>query len=152
MSNIFLLFRWLNSLVAKDKPYFVAECIQRIIATNSGINATRIARLAHLEEWRERINKDHQEQTFYSFFTLTLIRSLQATNPCNKIYSLLGIWNPSILSNYSDSVEKVYSDFTRTWANMDGLSFLHYTSIRLYDTKILKDNQEVALHHLFLLS
>ncbi|CAI6334382.1 unnamed protein product [Periconia digitata] len=117
LSHMRYVWKWWKGFEHQVRPEFISHSLWRKLAK------TPFRHLLGMEDHLQRLeflkltSRDHtvMETTDLAFFTLyTALRVVQATDPRDMLYSLLGVMKLGIQANYELTVEDVYYQFATT--------------------------------------
>ena len=132
LEDIFILYKWLKSIELQDRPSFVNIRIWTHLISSFHVkqimNFGRVTWLITLREYA----KTKQQRDMIGWRIVPAAEGTRATDPRDKIYSLLGLSNFEIIPDYSKPVKEVYCEFAKATMEQHGLLIILYSGIGVH--------------------
>ena len=150
LSSLLEVLDWRRCVQGHPFPSFVSEKLGQILHLGGFINETYLENFMRIK--KETNSKDKEApgnlQDWISY--VIVIKHLEATDPRDKVYSVLGITNCDARPNYSISVESVFAEFARISARSScNLSLLDFSGLGIMPVRE-EGRFSMDVHHLFL--
>jgi len=129
---ILVVLSWLLRIEGRSRPEFVDVRLWPLLSTRNGRrllhwgNLTKFLNIQYLVKAAKETKDEDLPLLWKDFVMYT--RILQATDPVDKLYSVLGMVGRGIKADYSVSVETAYCQFAKKWVAAESrLSLLSYS-------------------------
>jgi len=148
--NAFLMvFLWFMRIRGRERPPFINTYLWWMLTTMGGwrlmgwSHVRKMLRAMDLIKTVKESNESKLALVWKEFLCVTRIQ--QATDPRDKLYSVIGMIGRGLRADYSLSVERIYCDFAKWWATEENrLVFLNFSGHGM-----VQKDLEYPPHHLF---
>lgn len=119
--DILIVYKWANSIGSKERrrPSYIKPRLWRLFASQSIFNARPIVKS---QLFRNMWHTPNSNITEIGLRVLDICRELQATDPRDKVYGLLGLTQVDLIPDYAKPIRDVYIEAALKYLQLSGLT------------------------------